>query len=151
MIAAKPTPEDIAGYVANIVAVFNSATPDQNGRGRNWYPVAHDLAIMVGDGGKYVEVYNDVQLLMPPVTTDEARAAIRRLRIAPFFSGVRGEAPLDLDALCAAILALGEVITACADEIASIDLNPVLVGSVGQGVVIVDALVERNLVNQVTT
>ena len=107
--------------------------------------------IMVGDGGKYVEVYNDVQLLMPPITMDEARAAIRRLRIAPFFSGVRGEAPLDLDALCAAILALGEVITACADEIASIDLNPVLVGSVGQGVVIVDALVERNLVNQVTT
>ena len=42
--------------------------------------------IMVGDGGKYVEVYNDVQLLMPPVTMDEARAAIRRLRIAPFFS-----------------------------------------------------------------
>ena len=107
--------------------------------------------IMVGDGGKYVEVFNDVQLLMPPVTMSEAQDAVQRLRIAPFFRGVRGEAPLDLEALCMAIVRLGEVVLACGDELASIDINPVLVGPAGDGVLIVDALVERNLRSAVTT
>jgi hypothetical protein len=106
--------------------------------------------IMVGDGGKFVEVFNDLQLLMPPFTLEEARQAVLRLRIAPLFNGVRGDAPLDLDALCAAIVRLGEVVSACGDEVASIDLNPVVVGAVGEGVVIVDALVERNLRSVVT-
>jgi len=50
MIPSKPSPAEIAQYTANIIAVFKSATADQTARGRNWYPVAHELAMMVGDG-----------------------------------------------------------------------------------------------------
>ncbi|MFE4681613.1 hypothetical protein ACFRNJ_12345 [Streptomyces sp. NPDC056721] len=50
MIPAKPAPKDVARYVANITAAFNRATDDQAARGRQWYPVAHDLALIVGDG-----------------------------------------------------------------------------------------------------
>ena len=107
-------------------------------------------AANAGDGGKYVEVFHDVELLIPPVTREEARAAVLRLRIAPLFAGVRGEPALDLDAVCAAVVRLGEVALACGDEIASIDLNPVLVGATGEGIVIVDALVERNIRATVT-
>jgi acyl-CoA synthetase (NDP forming) len=106
--------------------------------------------VMVGDGGKYVEIINDVQLLIPPIAIDEARAAIRRLRIGPLFSGVRGEPPLDLAALSGVVVRLGELALASGDDLASIDLNPVLVGVEGEGVVIVDALVERNVRTAVT-
>jgi acyl-CoA synthetase (NDP forming) len=106
--------------------------------------------VMVGDGGKYVEVVNDVQLLIPPIEPDAARAAIRRLRIGPLFGGVRGERPLDIEALSSVLVRLGDLALACGDDIASIDLNPVLVGHDGDGVVIVDALVERSVRTMVT-
>ena len=101
--------------------------------------------VIVGDGGKYVEVYRDVQLLIPPVTVDQVRDAVRRLRIAPLFEGVRGGPGLDLDALCIAAMRLSEIMAASGDQILSIDLNPVMVGARGEGVTIVDASIERNL------
>lgn len=99
--------------------------------------------VTVGAGGKYVEVYDDIQLLIPPFTIEEARQAVLRLRMAPFFDGVRGEPPLDIDALCQAAVRLGNVALATAGDVASIDLNPVIVGYRGEGAVSVDALVER--------
>lgn len=106
--------------------------------------------LLVGSGGKYVEVFHDVAVLMPPVTAGDVRDALLGLRIAPFFAGVRGEAPLDLDALCEAAVRLGDIIAGSAGQIASIDLNPVIVGAKGEGVVIVDALVERGQARLVT-
>jgi acetate---CoA ligase (ADP-forming) len=99
--------------------------------------------VMVGDGGKYVEAVPDIALLLPPFSLGEVHAALARLRIAPLFKGVRGEAALDIDALAQAALTLGAIIAAGKDEIASIDLNPVMVAAQGRGVTIVDALVER--------
>ena len=99
--------------------------------------------VMIGAGGKYVEVFGDTALLLPPFTADDVRAAVARLRIAPFFRGVRGEAPLDLDRVADAAVALGAVIAGAQGQIASIDVNPVIARAAGEGVVIVDALVER--------
>jgi hypothetical protein len=65
------------------------------------------------------------------------------LRIAPLFDGVRGEPPLDLEALCAATVRLGQIAAAGSGQLASLDLNPVMARAAGDGVVIVDALVER--------
>src|SRR5437868_1032599 len=59
--------------------------------------------VAVGDGGKYVEIFRDTALLLPPFSTDDARQALGRLRIAPLFAGVRGEPPMDVDALCDAV------------------------------------------------
>ncbi len=70
-------------------------------------------------------------------------AALSRLRIAPLFKGVRGEGALDIDALAQAALRLSAIIAAGRNEIASIDLNPVMVAAQGSGLTIVDALVER--------
>jgi acetate---CoA ligase (ADP-forming) len=98
---------------------------------------------MVGDGGKYLEALPDIQLLLPPFSADEAREAILRLRIAPILKGVRGEQAADIEALAQAMLRLGAIIAGAKARIASIDVNPVLVGAAGQGLAIVDALVER--------
>ena len=73
------------------------------------------------------------------------RAALQGLRIAPLFAGVRGEPPMDLDALCDAVVGVASVMTAANGAIASIDLNPVMVRSEGEGVVVVDALIERRI------
>ncbi len=48
--------------------------------------------VAVGDGGKYVEVFRDTALLLPPFSKDDAKQALGKLRIAPLFAGVRGEA-----------------------------------------------------------
>lgn len=37
-------------YVANIMAAYRAATPDQVARGRFWYRTAHDIAHMLADG-----------------------------------------------------------------------------------------------------
>jgi acyl-CoA synthetase (NDP forming) len=99
--------------------------------------------VMVGDGGKYVEAMPDVAVLLPPFSRAEVLEALARLRIAPLFRGVRGESPLDAEALADAALKLGALITSAQGHIASIDLNPVMVGPRGSGVVVADALVER--------
>jgi acyl-CoA synthetase (NDP forming) len=100
--------------------------------------------VMVGDGGKYVEAMPDVAVLLPPFSRADALEAFSRLRIAPLFAGVRGEAPLDAEALADAALKLGALIASAGGRIASIDLNPVMVGSRGAGIVVADALVERS-------
>lgn len=99
--------------------------------------------VMIGDGGKYVEALPDIELLLPPFSEAEAKDAILRLRIAPILEGVRGEKPVDIDALAHAAWRLGALIAAAHGRIAALDLNPVLAGAAGQGVVVLDALVER--------
>jgi acetate---CoA ligase (ADP-forming) len=97
--------------------------------------------IAVGDGGKYVEIFRDTALLLPPFSMDDAKAALGSLRIAPLLAGVRGEPPMDLEALGGAVVKIGELMLDPAAKVMSLDLNPVLLDSAGKGCVVVDAVV----------
>jgi acetate---CoA ligase (ADP-forming) len=97
--------------------------------------------VAVGDGGKYVEIFRDTTLLLPPFSKDDAREALGKLRIAPLFAGVRGEPPMDVEALCDAVVRIGELMLDPAAKVMSLDLNPVLLDSAGKGCVVVDAVV----------
>jgi acyl-CoA synthetase (NDP forming) len=97
--------------------------------------------VAVGDGGKYVEIFRDTALLLPPFSRDDVREALAKLRIAPLLSGVRGEPPMDVDALCAAAVLIGELMLDSSARAMSLDLNPVLLDSAGQGCLVVDAVV----------
>jgi acyl-CoA synthetase (NDP forming) len=99
--------------------------------------------VMLGDGGRYVEALKDFVLLMPPFSADHASRALQKLRIAPLYAGVRGEPALDIAALTVLAARLGDVMLA-SRHVASIDLNPVIVGPAGDGAWIADALIERN-------
>jgi acyl-CoA synthetase (NDP forming) len=99
--------------------------------------------VLVGDGGKYIEALGDVALLLPPFDAEDVLDALGSLRIAPILNGVRGEPPLDLAPVCAMALRLGQLMLAAAGRIASIDVNPVIVGAAGETALVVDALVER--------
>ena len=99
--------------------------------------------VAVGDGGKYVEVFRDTTLLLPPFSQDDVKQALGRLRIAPLLAGVRGEPPMDVDALADAVVKVGDLMRDPAAKIMSLDLNPVLLDSAGKGCVVVDAVVFR--------
>jgi len=47
--------------------------------------------------------------LLPPFSKDDAREALGKLRIAPLFAGVRGEPPMDIEALSDAVVKIGEL------------------------------------------
>jgi acyl-CoA synthetase (NDP forming) len=99
--------------------------------------------VVVGDGGQYVEALNDCSILLPPFDASEVKEALHRLHIAPLLEGVRGEPPLDLDALATVAVGVGQLIQGAEGRIASLDANPVIVGSAAEGAIIVDALIER--------
>ncbi len=97
--------------------------------------------VVVGDGGKYVEAMPDVQLLLPPFGVEQVKHALSRLRIAPLLAGVRGEPPMDVESYCAAAVAVGRMMSDGKAGALNLDLNPVIVGSAGEGCWAVDALV----------
>jgi hypothetical protein len=84
-------------------------------------------------------------VLLPPFNLDQVESALRGLRMAPLLDGVRGDAPMDIKAFAQVAVSVGRLMTAAGPSIASLDLNPVMVGAVGEGAVVVDALLERGV------
>ncbi len=104
------------------------------------------LLLMVGLGGVMVEALDDVLLAPVPLDAAGARALICRLKAAAVFGRYRGLPPADVDALADLMVRMSQFAADHADEIDSIDLNPVIVHGEGEGVSVVDALiVKRNV------
>ena len=82
--------------------------------------------VMFGLGGIYVETMKDVIFRVPPLTDLEAQEMIRQIRGFNLLRGVRGEAPVDLDAL-AEILQRFSQLAEELPAIAEIEINPLLV------------------------
>jgi acyl-CoA synthetase (NDP forming) len=99
--------------------------------------------VMVGAGGKYVEALDDVIVLLPPFSPEQAAIAIGRLRIAPLLDGIRGDPPSDVSAWARAAVRVGDAFAAD-PSLVSVDVNPLLLGAQGSGQAIAaDALVVR--------
>jgi len=94
--------------------------------------------LMVGDGGKFVEAMRDTAVLPLPVTPADVRDALAGLRIAPLLRGGRGDDALDVAAFCEAAVAVAEL--ARTGQVVALDVNPVMLGKVGEGCVAVDAV-----------
>lgn len=95
--------------------------------------------VVVGDGGRYVELMPDHQLLLVPFTRGDVIERLQRLRIAPLLGGARGEPALDVEAYADAVMAVGRLMQQ-APDVRSVDLNPVIVRAAGSGCVAVDAV-----------
>jgi acetate---CoA ligase (ADP-forming) len=97
--------------------------------------------LVMGLGGVFVEILADVSIRIPPVSAAEARRALENLKGAKVFAGVRGAPPADLDALAEMAARLSWLAYDLRNDIAEMDLNPVVVLPAGQGALAVDALV----------
>jgi acetyltransferase len=94
--------------------------------------------MLFGAGGTLVEVWKDRALGLPPLTSTLARQMIERTTIAKALAGVRGQAPVDRDALARLLVDFGQLVVE-QPAIREIDLNPLL-ASPGQ-IVALDARV----------
>jgi acetyl-CoA synthetase len=96
-------------------------------------------ALVIGTGGTWTELLDDVVVLPMPAGAEQVGDAVRRLRSYPMLSGARGRPPLPVDGLSAAVAAVGAALLA--DDLTLIELNPVIVSP--SGAVAVDAVVRR--------
>ncbi|KIZ38183.1 MULTISPECIES: acetate--CoA ligase family protein [Rhodopseudomonas] len=103
--------------------------------------------IMVGLGGVVTELFKDVVWRPAPVGAAEAGAMLDGLKAAPLLHGFRGAPPADVGALAELIAQISQLAAHARDHVAEIELNPVLVHPLGDGVTIVDALVVGKTTN----
>jgi len=96
-------------------------------------------AVMFGLGGVFVEVLKDVTFRVPPFGKDEARRMIDEVKGAPLLRGARGRPKADVGALVDAIMKVQRLAVDLHDDVAELDINPLLVRP--RGAVALDALV----------
>ena len=94
----------------------------------------------IGTGGTAIELYRDVTHLALPVTSEQLREAISRLKLSKLLEGFRGKPAADVEALVNASMRLGDLFLSCRD-LQEFELNPVMVNPRGMGLRVVDALV----------
>ncbi len=87
--------------------------------------------IMLSAGGTLIEVMADTAVALAPVSGNEARAMLSELKIARLLDGVRGSAPADLTALARWIARFSAMVSALAEDLAEIDVNPVIAAPTG--------------------
>jgi acetate---CoA ligase (ADP-forming) len=98
--------------------------------------------VMAGLGGIFVEVLEDVTFRVPPFDEHEARRMLHELAGFRMLEGVRGAKPADIDALVDVIMKVSRLALDLSDEIAELDINPLVVRP--RGAVALDALVVRS-------
>ena len=106
--------------------------------------VTHDdlfgPTVTVGLGGVLVEVLRDTAVGVPPFGEEQARDMLAGLRGRALLDGVRGRPPADLDALVEVTLRVQRMALELGDQLAELDINPLMVLPQGQGAVALDAL-----------
>jgi acyl-CoA synthetase (NDP forming) len=95
--------------------------------------------VLVGFGGVLVEVLDDIQLALAPVSKDQALAMLRCLKLWPVLDGARGRPKLDVDAVADILCRLGWLAVDLGAALGDIEVNPLMVRAGGQGATAADA------------
>jgi acetate---CoA ligase (ADP-forming) len=112
-------------------------------RDESWGPL-----LMLGLGGVMVEAVRDAVLAPVPLDHEAALALIHRLKASAVFGSYRGMPPADTGALADLMVKLSQFAFDHVDDIAEVDLNPVIVHGKGDGVTVVDALIVKRAAQQ---
>lgn len=97
--------------------------------------------VMVGAGGIYAEVFEDIALRVAPIGPDEAATMIAETKVSRILNGTRGKGPFDVAALAEAISGLSRRIADPSGRLQEIEINPLFVMAPGKGVIAGDCVV----------
>lgn len=100
--------------------------------------------VIVGLGGVWVEILNDVQIASVPVNHAQAQAMMERLQGGSLLCGARGRPAADINAVVDLMVVLSSFADRYRDHIREVDLNPVIVHAEGEGLTIADALMVKH-------
>jgi succinyl-CoA synthetase beta subunit len=98
--------------------------------------------VVVGAGGKLVELIADTALRLGVVTETDAGEMLSETRIGTLLQGYRDGVGYDIAAAKAAIAALSRIIAEAGPEVKAIEINPLIVMPEGGGAVAVDLVIE---------
>ncbi len=114
----------VTGAVAELLVSVRSAPPV-------------GMLLTLGAGGTLAELLDDTASLLLPASADEAREALRGLRLWPMLAGHRGRPAAAVEAVVEAVSALGALVR---DDrsIIEVEINPLIVTH--EAAVAVDAL-----------
>lgn len=105
--------------------------------GARWDP-QFGAVVVVGAGGVLVELLEDVQMALAPVSTDKARKLIRELRVWRLLDGARRRPRADIEALADALARASWLAATLGPRLAELDINPLLVNAQGRGAIALD-------------
>ena len=88
-------------------------------------------AVLVGAGGVLVDLLDDVEVALAPLSPATAEAMLKRLRIWPLLAGYRGRPALDTGAVIATLVRVGALAAGLGPHLAELDINPLLVSRHG--------------------
>jgi acetate---CoA ligase (ADP-forming) len=98
--------------------------------------------VVFGSGGILVELMKDSVVELPPFSRQDAYRMIASIRGSKMLQGYRGRPAADVDALADTLVRLSQVAVDFRDQIAALEINPLMVLPSGKGVRAVDALCE---------
>jgi len=94
--------------------------------------------VMVGTGGVFAELQNDVSFRLLPCTRADAVEMIDELAVSPVFDGYRGM-PCSREDLADIILGVGRAVGSLGDRFEELDLNPIVCAE--SGMIALDAMI----------
>jgi len=94
--------------------------------------------VMVGLGGIFVEVFEEVMLRIAPISRADALEMIENLRGYSILKGARGHRPSDVDSVVEALLRLSRLVSDF-PEVKELDINPLCVFQENEGCRALDA------------
>ncbi len=94
--------------------------------------------VLAGMGGIFVEIFNEVQVRVAPITRWDALEMLKNLRSYPILEGSRGHQRSDIDAIIEALLRLSQLLCDF-PEIKEVDINPIRVFAENEGSGVLDA------------
>jgi acetate---CoA ligase (ADP-forming) len=99
--------------------------------------------VVVGLGGIYTEVFSDSSVALGPINADTAKRMLDHTRVGSILLASRHQKPYDLMAVAETVALLSRLGAAARDTIASIEINPLLVGTGSRALAAVDLLIDR--------
>ena len=100
--------------------------------------------IILGTGGQYTEVFNDIVVKLAPVSLSSAKDMIREVKGFKLIQGYRSNPKGDLNALAKAIVNFSKLAHFREPKVLEAEINPLIIKEDGRGVVAVDALLYRD-------